>query len=59
MNMSYENNDVYKGLEMEKSDEEYWTYLICIAESIDKEIELMNKILEGTYLAEQELWHRQ
>lgn len=57
--MSYENNDVYKGLEMEKSDEEYWTYLICIAESIDKEIELMNKILEGTYLAEQELWHRQ
>ena len=57
--MSYENNDVYKGLEMEKSDEEYWTYLICIAESIDKEMELMNKILEGTYLAEQELWHRQ
>ena len=57
--MSYENNDGYKGLEMEKSDEEYWTYLICIAESIDKEIELMNKILEGTYLAEQELWHRQ
>lgn len=59
MNMSYENNDVYKGLEIEKSDEEYWAYLICIAESIDKEIELMNKILEGTYLAEQELWHRQ
>lgn len=59
MNMSYENNDFYRGLEMEKSDEEYWTYLICIAESIDKEIELMNKILEGTYLAEQELWHRQ
>ena len=57
--MSYENNDVYKGLEMEKSAEEYWAYLICIAESIDKEIELMNKILEGTYLAEQELWHRQ
>ena len=57
--MSYENNDVYKGLEREKSDEEYWAYLICIAESIDKEIELMNKILEGTYLAEQELWHRQ
>lgn len=57
--MSYENNDFYRGLEMEKSDEEYWTYLICIAESIDKEIELMNKILEGTYLAEQELWHRQ
>lgn len=39
--------------------EEYWAYLIHLAELADKEIKLIDDLLEEKYTVELELYHRQ
>lgn len=37
--MDYKNNDMYEEFEMEKSSEEFWSYLFKMAELLQEYIE--------------------
>lgn len=42
-----------------KMSEEHWAYLMHLAELADREIRLMDKLLEEKYAVELELYHHQ